>query len=126
MVDYINESRAKGVFFVTQRRGVLTILPKKGDQKLIRNKRAICLLDVIYKIVAEVIANRLMSVIHTLVATDQTGSIRGRYIGTNLRTIADVIHYCDTDKLEGILMALDFKNAFSTVEHGFLYEVLRE
>ena len=125
VVDYINEARRDGIFFATQRRGVLTILPKKGDQKLIRNKRAICLLDVIYKIVAKVLANRMMAVLHMLVAPDQTGSIRGRYIGANLRTIADVIYYCNSEKLEGILMALDFKNAFNTVEHEFVYEVLR-
>ena len=40
--------------------------------------------------------------------SDQTGSIRGRFIGTNLRTIADVIYYCNSDKIEGIPMALDF------------------
>ena len=126
VVEYVNKARQDGVFFVTQRRGVITVLPKKGEQKLIKNKRAICLLDVIYKIVAEVIANRLMSAIHVLVAPDQTGSIRGRYIGTNLRTIADVIHYCNSDELEGIIMALDFKNAFNTVELKFVYDVLRE
>ena len=126
IVDYINEAKQKGVFFVTQRRGVITVLPKKGDQMFIKNKRAICLLDIIYKIVAKVIANRLRSVIHLLIDSDQTGSIAGRYIGANLRTIADVIHYCDADEREGILMALDFKNAFNTVEHEFLYGVLRE
>ena len=95
VVDYINEARRDGIFFATQRRGVLTILPIKGDQKLIRYKRAICLLDVIYKIVAKVLANRMMAVLHMHVAPDQTGSIRGRYIGANLRTIADVIYYCN-------------------------------
>ena len=71
-------------------------------------------------------ANRLMQVIHKLIAGDQTGSIRGRYIGTNLRTVDDVIRYCESDKLSGIVMALDFKNAFNSVEHYFIYDVLRK
>ena len=125
VVTYINQARENGTFFVTQRRGVLTLLPKKGDQKLIKNKRAICLLDIIYKIVAKVLANRMMAVMSKIVASDQTGSMRGRYIGTNLRTIADVIHYCGADRLEGLLMALDFRNAFNTVEYGFVYEALK-
>lgn len=126
VVDYVNQAKQDGRFFITQRRGVLTLIPKKGDQKLIRNKRAICLLDIIYKIVAKVIANRLASVIKKVVAPDQTGSIKGRYIGTNLRTIADVIYYCNADKVNGVLMALDFRNAFNTVERNFLYTALKE
>ena len=125
MVEYVNDAKEKGVFFPTQRRGVITLIPKKGDQRFLKNKRAICLLDIVYKIVAKVLANRLMAVIHKLVAPDQTGSMRGRFIGTNLRTIADIVHYCNIDRLEGILMALDFKNAFNTVEHEFVYSALK-
>ena len=66
-----------------------------------------------------------MNVIHKLVEQDQTGSIRGRFIGTNSRTIADVMQYCETDQLEGIIMALDFRNAFNTVEYDFVYSVLK-
>ena len=105
---------------------MITLIPKKGDQKLLKNKRAICLLDIIYIITTKVMANRLMQVIHKLIAGDQTGSIRGRYIGTNLRTVDDVVRYCESDKLSGIVMALDFKNAFNSVEHYFIYDVLRK
>ena len=120
MVDYINQAKKDGIFFITQRRGVITLIPKKGYPKLIQNKRQICLLDIIYKIVAKVLANRMISVIHTIVSPDQTGSIAGRFIGANLRTIADVINYADADRLEGIIMALDFRNAFNSVEHAFV------
>ena len=125
VVRYVNEAKNKGLFFPTQRRGVITLIPKKGDQRYLKNKRAICLLDIVYKIVAKVLANRLMLVIDKLVAPDQTGSIRGRFIGNNLRTIADVIYYCKSDRSEGILMALDFQNAFNTVEHEFVYNTLK-
>ena len=127
VVSYINHAKVDGQFFITQRRGIITLIPKKNrDQKRIRNKRAICLLDIVYKIVAKALANRLMRVIRALVAEDQTGAIRGRYIGTNLRTVADAIAYCEMDRLDGIIMALDFENAFNTVEHQFIYRVLRK
>ncbi|MEM9300434.1 MAG: reverse transcriptase family protein, partial [Bacteroidota bacterium] len=126
ILSYITQVKEKKQFFVTQRRGVITLIPKPGDQKLIKNKRAICLLDIVYKIVAKVLANRIMFVISKLVAPDQTGSIRGRYIGKNIRTVADVIEYCESDGLSGILMALDFQNAFNTVEHKFIYDTLAE
>ena len=49
IVEYINEAK-NDKLFVTHRRGVLTLIPKKGNQKLLINKRPICLLDVIYKL----------------------------------------------------------------------------
>lgn len=121
---YVNDARRAGCFFITQRRGVITLIPKKGDQKNLRNKRAICLLDIIYKIVAKVLANRLSRVISRLVSPDQTGSIKGRYIGSNIRTISDVIEYSRAQNMDGVLLGLDFRNAFNTVEHAFVYDVL--
>ena len=126
ITDYINEAWRTGSFFITQRRGVIVLIPKKGDQKVLKNKRPICLLDVVYKIAAKAIAIRLAGVIDTLIARDQTGTIRGRYIGENLRTIADIINYCNEDNLDGILMALDFRNAYNSVEYPFLYAALKQ
>ena len=85
IVSYINQAHGKGLFFPTQRRGFISLLPKKGDQRYLKNKRPIVLLDVIYKIVAKVIAMRLECIVSRLVSSDQTGFLKGRYIGDNLR-----------------------------------------
>ena len=124
MVNYFNHARTEGELFISHRRGMITLIPKKGNQMQLKNKRPICLLDVIYKTIAKVIANRLSSVIDKLVHTDQTGFIKGRYIGENLRLISDVIEYCRIDNVEGILMAIDYRNAFDSVEHDFMIYVL--
>ena len=88
------------------------------------NKRPICLLDVIYKIIAKVLVNRINKVIKKIVHGDQTGFIKGRYIGENTRLISDVIQYCETDNIDGILLAVDYRNAFDSVEHEFIWYTL--
>ena len=65
-------------------------------------------------------ASRLSTILGKLVHQDQTGFIKGRYIGENLRLVSDVIAYCDQKKLEGILLTVDFKNAFDTLERDFI------
>ena len=40
--------------------------------------------------------------------------------------MADAIAYCGMDRLDGIIMALDFENAFHKAEHQFVYRVLRK
>ena len=124
IVDYVNESFRAGKLFVNQRRGILTLLPKAGDQKQLKNKRPICLLDIVYKIIAKVLARRLSLVIKKIVEPDQTGSLKGRNIQDNVRLIQDLIYYTEMDDVPGILCALDFKAAFNSVEHNFLFHVL--
>ena len=103
----------------------MILIPKSGNQKALKNKRPICLLDIIYKIIAKVLATRLSVVANKLIHSDQTGFIKGRHIQDNLRIIQDVINYSNTDDLGGILMALDFKSAFNSVEHNFIWYALR-
>ena len=79
---------------VTQRRGIIELIPKKdAEPDLIRNWRPITLLNCDYKIAAKAIANRLKKVNPKLVNSDQTGFIKGRFIGENIRLIDSVINF---------------------------------
>ena len=124
IVSYANSAYERGEFFITQRRGYIALLPKKGDQRMLSNKRPIVLLDILYKIVAKVLARRLSNVIDKLIATEQTGFLRGRNISDNLRLTSDVMFYCKEKELPGILMNLDYAAAFDSVEHDFLFRAL--
>ena len=92
---------------------------------MLQNKRPICLLDVIYKLIAKVVANRLAQVIGKLIARSQTGFLEGRFIGENIRLVKDIIEYCEMDDKNGMLLALDYKNAFDSVNHNFIIHVLK-
>ena len=71
IVQYINQSRNEGLF-ITHRRGIITLIPKKGDQRLLKNKRPVCLLDVTYKLIAKIVSIRISTVIDGLVERTQT------------------------------------------------------
>lgn len=77
-------------------------------------------MDIVYKIIGKVLTNRILGVMYSLVAEDQTGSTRGRNIGLKLRMIDDVIKSANEDNLNAILIALDFQNASNTVKDGFI------
>ena len=46
--------------------------------------------------------------------------MKGRYIGENLRLINDVMEYTMSENKGGILVSLDFKKAFDTLEWEFI------
>ena len=98
---------------ISQKRGIITFIPKKDKNKVfLNNWRPISLLTTDYKIATKAIAARIAKVLPSLIHGDQTGYIKGRFIGQNVRLIADIIECMDTLDIEGIALFLDFKKAF--------------
>ena len=71
-LNSINYGYSNGQFSVSQRRGVIKLIPKKDAiPYYVRNWRPITLLNCDYKIAAKAIANRLKTVIPGLINDDQ-------------------------------------------------------
>ena len=51
--------------------------------------------------------------------------MKGRNIGCNIRSIFDLIDYCDANDIPGSIVLLDIEKAFDSVEHDYLFEVLK-
>ena len=100
-------------------------MPKKDKDLLdIKNYRPISLLTVDYKIIAKTMANRLKNCIDSVIHPDQSGFLKGRNIGNNVRLLLDVIEYTDFNKLPAAVLLLDIEKAFDSVSHEFLFSVL--
>ena len=126
LLNAYNFSFSHGLLSQSQRNGIITLLPKKDKDPLyIKNYRPITLLTVDYKILAKCLANRLKRCMDHLIHSDQSGFLKGRYIGTNIRLILDVIEYANENNLPGSIVLLDIEKAFDSVKHGFLLQVLK-
>ena len=123
LLNSYNEAFSKGQLSISQRRGMICLIPK-DDCCLIElsNWRPLTLLNVDYKILAKVIGQRIESTLSSLIHTDQTGFVKGRFIGQNVRLLNDIIEYADAKKLPGILLFIDFRKAFDTIEWNFIHK----
>ena len=82
----LNGAYELGRLSVSQRRGIITLLPKDDSELLLlQNWRPITLLNADYKIASKAIARRIEPTLSKLVHPDQTGFIKGRYTGENVR-----------------------------------------
>ena len=71
----------------TKTRGYKTYLPQKGAELyFIKTSTLLTLLNTVYKIAAKAIANRIRLVLPNLINHDQTGFLKDRFIGENIRT----------------------------------------
>ena len=59
-----------------------------------------------------------------IINPDQTGYIKGRYIGENITLISDLIDYTKQKNIPGIAIFLDFRKAFDSVEWDYIAKVL--
>ena len=125
VVRSINNSFQKGELPQTQKEGLITCIPKgQKDKQYLKNWRPISLLNVTYKLASACIANRIKTVLPKLINEDQTGFIKGRYIGENIRTLYDIFHYTEKFNIPGLLLLIDFEKAFDSVAWTFIYKVL--
>ena len=126
LINSINYAFGNGQLSVTQRRGIIKLIPKKDTEtNLIKNWRPITLLNCDYKIAAKAIANRIKNVLTNMINNDQTGFIKGRFIGENIRLIDGVIQFAAAKNISGLLLFLDFEKAFDTVEWTFIQRTFK-
>ena len=125
LLKSFNFSLQNGILSPSQRNGIITLLPKKDKDPLyVKNYRPITLLTTDYKIVAKCFANRLKHCLQDLIHIDQSGFLKGRNIGHNIRLILDIIEFTETNNIPGSLLLLDIEKAFDSVSHNFLFLTL--
>lgn len=109
----------------SQKLGIITCLPKPGKPKeYIKNWRPISLLNVDYKILSSVIANRIKLFLDPLISNSQKGFISGRYIGECTRLVSDIIFKLKKKNMTGIILLIDFEKAFDSLEWSFINKTL--
>ena len=126
LIPALNYPFESGSLSITQRRGAIKLIPKKdAELYYIKNWRPITLLNTDYKIAAKATANRVKSVLPRLINYDQTGFMKGRFIGENIRLIDCIIQYAKEKNIHGLLLFIDFEKAFDSVEWSFILDTLR-
>ena len=121
----LNYALQNGKLSTDQKRGIISLLPKKDKDRLyLKNWRPISLLNIDYKILTKILANRILKSLPSLIDDDQTGYLKGRYIGSNIRIIEDIIIYTRKNNISGILLSIDFEKAFDSIRWSFIDKCL--
>ena len=74
LINSLNQAFVVGELSISQRRGVITLIPKEDSDLLdLQNWRPVNLLNIDYKIASKTLAKRIENVLPKLVHSDQTG-----------------------------------------------------
>ena len=89
----------------SQKQAVIKLIEKNDrDKKFIKNWRPILLLNIDTKLISKVLAERLKNVLPSLIFSDQTAYVKGRFISEGGRLISDVLEICDKLRIKGFLI----------------------
>ena len=111
-------------------KGQLTTMLKTAIMKLLRkgekckmeatNYRPISLLSVFYKIASGAITRRLETVIEKVIGRQQKAYSRKKNITSVLLNVISMIHSSRASGRSGLIVAVDFKKAFDSLNHSFI------
>ena len=108
------------------KKGIISLLEKSGkDQLKINSWHPLSLLGCDFKIFTKILANRLSIVTPYIIHEDQSGFLKNRYIAQNLVNLSTVMEVANKEKMEAVIVAIDFEKAYDTVNWRALYLTLR-
>jgi exonuclease III len=123
--DAAMESIVKGELTASQRQSIIRLIRKKDKDKLdIDNWRPISLLNVDTKIISKLLAVRIEKCLEDIIHEDQNAFVPNRYIGEGIRKLQYLCEYCDNEELGGALLSIDFRKAFDSVSHEYLWRAM--
>ena len=64
-------------------------------------------------------ATWIKGVLPDIINNDQTGFLKGKSIGENVRLLNSVISYTELKNIPGLLLFVDFEKAFDSLEWTF-------
>ena len=111
-ISSINFSYQNGKLTELQTQSIISLIPKSDkDTSILENWRLISLLNVDYKIATKVIANRVKKILYKIINCSQTGFLKGRYIGENIRLLFEIIEHAEEQEIPGMIFFSDFEKS---------------
>ena len=60
-----------------------------------------------------------------LINSDQSGFMKGKCISDNIMQLQNVIDCCEKEKIQAIIMSVDFEKAFDKVQWDSMFRILQ-
>lgn len=127
LLKLFTESRESGSLPADLRAATVVVIHKAGKpSEDCGSYRPISLLNVETKVLATILATRLINVITSLINDDQSGFMPRRATRYNLRRVANWIEAARSREDAHLLLSLDAEKAFDTVHWPFMLHVLEK
>ena len=105
----------------------ITLIPKTQSPTNVTEFCPISLCNVVYKLIAKVLANRLKKILPSIISETQSAFVRGRLITDNIFVAFESLHHMSTQrhgKTGHMALKLDMSKAYDRVEWTYLEAIM--
>ena len=103
----------------------IALIPKVVSPQRLNDFRPISLVGSMYKILSKVLANRLRSIMRSIISDSQSSFIKGRKILDGILVANEVVDEARKSNKELLLFKVDFEKAYDSINWGYLDEVMK-
>lgn len=106
----------------------IALIPEVPYPQDMTELRPISLCNVVYRILAKVLSNRLQPLLHKLIGPWQSAFIKGRQISDNILIAHELLHTMKANQRRNheAIMKIDMSKAYDRLEWPFIDLVLRK
>ncbi|GJV22275.1 RNA-directed DNA polymerase, eukaryota, reverse transcriptase zinc-binding domain protein, partial [Tanacetum coccineum] len=104
----------------------ITLIPKVSNANMVKEFRPISLIGSVYKIVAKILANRLVMVSGDLVSDTQSAFVKDRQILDGPFILNEVVQWCKKKRKQTMIFKVDFEKAYDSVRWDFVVAILKK
>ena len=116
-----------GAFPLGLNNTLIVLIRKCMNPSSMKELRPISLCNVLYKLVAKVLANHMKDVLCRLISLSQAAFVPDHSITDNIFLASEVLHYlklCMRGRIGDVALKLDISKAYDRVDWGFLQFML--
>ncbi|KAG0890567.1 hypothetical protein G6F36_013252 [Rhizopus arrhizus] len=126
VLQVYNDALSKGVFPPSWFSTSVSLLPKKGDLKDLKNWRPISLINADAKVFTRLLNSRIIKCAQKLVTPYQAGFLRGRFIADNGLLMKLIMEHARLTSSDAVGLLLDQEKAYDRVHPSYLCKVLHQ
>ncbi|XP_019164478.1 PREDICTED: uncharacterized protein LOC109160650 [Ipomoea nil] len=127
VTDFVIDCLSRASFPLALNDANIVLIPKKCNPESVSDLRPIALCNVLYKIMAKMLANQMKPLLEGLISDSHSAFLPGRLISDNILIASEVGHYLRRKQLGQVgwaALKLDMAKAYDRMEWPFVWQML--